>query len=120
MTSPLFPLLHFAVTQPRLTMATENDDNGGAHTTPLRNREPPSEDVERLKMATENDENGGAHTTPLRNREPPNEAVERPIIARAVVTPLVAGAVPPRAATEVPRTAPEDSFVPPTLPRVVA
>ena len=56
----------------------------------------------------------------LRNSEPPNEAVERPILARSVVTPLVAGAVPPRAATGVPRTAPEDPFVLPTLPRVVA
>ena len=108
------------VTQPRLTMATENEENGGAHTAPLRNREPPNEAVEQLTMATENDENGGAPTTPLRNREPPNEAVERPILARSVVTPLVAGAVPPRAATGVPRTSPEDPFVPPILPRVVA
>ena len=108
------------VTQPRLAMATENDENDGAHTTPLRNREPPNEAVERLTTATENNENGGAHTTPLRNREPPNEAVERPILATAVVTPLVAGALPPRAATGVPRTAPEDPFVPPTLARVVA
>ena len=37
-----------------------------------------------------------------------------------MVTFLVAGVVPPRAATGVPRTAPEDPFLTSTLPRVVA
>ena len=38
-TIPLQATTPPTVTQPRLTMATENDENGGAHTTPLRNRE---------------------------------------------------------------------------------
>ena len=91
-----------------------------ASTIPLQATTPPTVTQPRLMMATENDDNGGAHTTPLRNREPPNEAVEHPILARAVVPPVVAGAVPSRAATGVPRTALEDPFAPPTLLRVVA
>ena len=110
------PPVAVAATQhsPATTVPTQ------ASTIPLQETTPPTVTQPRLTMATDNDENGWARTTPLRNREPLNEAVERLILARAVVPHLVAGAVPPRAATVVPRTVPEDPFVPPTLPRVVA
>ena len=60
-----------AATQPSpsTTVSTQ------ASTIPLQARTPPTVTQPRLTMAIENDENGGAHATPLRDREPPDEAV---------------------------------------------